>query len=119
VGGNLATLARREDIADISLRYGFRSAHALLEALFGLALVALGLPVVWQVAHWFLHGGVIFQAEVLVLGPALIGLSLIVDAGRRGPYLLVGLRRGRRKIAFRPGTPTSEAKAFCRHLAAE
>lgn len=111
--GNLATLVRRVDIRNVELHYGFRSAHPLLQLIFGVALATVGSFVGINCLMLAIEQDTMIRAGLLMLVPALLGLITLIDAGRRGHFLKLVKQRGTTKLTLHSKATVVEIRQLC------
>ncbi len=102
----------RADVRDVTLGRRLRAPHPILPFVLGSALTAAGIPPAIHLVNMFRHGGLGVKLEAWLMMFAVLGLSLVVDAFKRGFVLDVKTDRGVRRLLF-TGKPTpSELDAF-------
>ena len=114
--GNLVTLVNTEEITEIIVRYGFRSAHPVIQLALGAVLSLLPLYSVARMLFWSSEGGTLYDGEVLLLTSGIIGVWLLVDAFSRGYYLVVVTPRGKHRMALNKKTPVHVVMTLCQQL---
>ena len=87
-------------IRSLTLQYGLTSARPIVGILVGLFFLFIGWRVVDRIWAWLRDGGTLWDFEILLLFLLPVGAWLVRDMLRRGPYLLVELDHGRRKLPF-------------------
>jgi hypothetical protein len=102
----------RIEIEAIELVKASESKHPIMQVVFGLALVIVGLLPIPKIVDWTLHGGTLFDVQVSVLLMVPVGGVVIYTAIRRRLLLLVGTRRGVRKLAFQGKATLAELTDF-------
>ncbi|MCA9163989.1 MAG: hypothetical protein KDA62_13465 [Planctomycetales bacterium] len=103
----------RKDIETIELVKTFESKHPLIQIVFGVAILTVGLLPVPHIIDWVRHGGTLVDVEVLLLLLVAFGGVVIYTAVSRRPLLLIRTRRGRvHKLAFHGKASFEELRAF-------
>jgi hypothetical protein len=89
-----------DNIRALTLRRGFTADRPLPEALLGVACCVLATLALRRVVLWLLRGGTLWDIQIFLLLLLPLGISLLRHALSHGFYLLVELKRGRRKFPF-------------------
>ena len=102
----------RPHIRAIRLRYGFRARHPLLLAALGLAIVVVGLYQVPVIAGWFLHGGILHEAQVGLVVMTVFGGWTIWQSCRRGYLLTIDANSRQQTLEFGNSATRAELEGF-------
>ena len=102
----------RESIESIRLRHGATSERPLLQLIFGLAILAIGLYPLEGMFNWFVRGGRMSWWFALILVNIPLGAWMIWAAVARGYFLSVQSARGARKVVFGRGASKEELDQF-------
>ncbi len=111
-GGRVGLYVPRAQIDRLTVRYGARSLHPILQLVMGLLLVGLGLLPAIHLVMWAVKGGTIHLLEVAMIVMLIIGVWLIIDAPRRGYLIDVAGSGGRKRLLFASGASKTGVEAF-------
>jgi hypothetical protein len=107
------TAIPRDDIVSIELVRASESAHPIMQAIFGLALIIVGLlPII----AWFQNGGIFVGEMILLTTAAVFGALCFYDALHRVPVLRVKTIRGASRLAFRGPATQAELREFVNQM---
>jgi len=90
----------RDEVFGIESRRGSDSAHPIIQSLFGIPLIVVGVLAMGRVAIWLFGGGGITQHEALLTCIAPLGAYLVFDALWPKQLLVVRTQRGVHKLAL-------------------
>lgn len=110
--GKCVIIVPRNDIRRAALRYGSASAHPLVQFIFGLGLMALGIPVLIHSIHLMQNGGTFLTMETWLLFFPVIGVTLVYGSMARNYYLLIETVKEKKKLPFKRPAPVEEIRAF-------
>lgn len=110
--GRVSVSVLRDNIKEISLKNGFFSKHPIIQALFGCGLISLGYYPLKFLVFWLQNGGTIMDATILLILSIPLGLWVIYDSSKRGYYLEVKERFGRKKFPFVNSPSLSDINSF-------
>ena len=100
------------DVRGLKLLHGHVANHPVMQMIAGGVMVLIGgWPIIWLI-EWAVHGGTIISSTMWMIGFAVVGVWLIIQAFREGHYLEVETTRGLRKLAFDGKVDESAASAF-------
>jgi hypothetical protein len=107
-------LVGREAIRGLRAVRGFLAPRPLLLALFGVALLAVGLSPVPRLLGWLTSGGTTTDVELLLLILIPLGGWVVYQAAQRGYLLEVDTAAGRRRFEFDATVDAASLEAFLR-----
>ena len=111
-GRKVVVTVPRHDIQSAKLHWGWQAQHPLASLFFGGVLIAIGLLPLLMIVQWFQHGGTLPLILVGMIPMALIGGWLMLDALRRGFFVVINGPEGRQKLCFGRNAERAEVEAF-------
>jgi hypothetical protein len=111
-GRRRGVAVRREDIDRASVRRGWQAERPFLALAFGGVLLAVGLVPVPSIIDWLLHGGTLSVLWAAVTSMVAVGGWVVYESLRRGYFLAVEGRRGRRKLCFGRRAEAERIRSF-------
>jgi hypothetical protein len=110
--GRCIIIVPRAEIRRVSLGYGSGSAHPLVQFIFGLGLMALGIPVLVHLMQWMRNGGTFLTMETWLLFFPAIGITLVYGSMARNCYLLIETGKEKKKLPFQRRASVEEIRVF-------
>lgn len=99
-GGRELLYVSKEEIRQIILRRGFQAERPLVQLIFGIILMLIGLYPLPHVFLWFFVGGTAYDLEFLLLPLIPVGLWFAKDGLKKGLYFELIMDGDKRKIPF-------------------
>lgn len=115
-GGSIAVSIPLTEVRRVRIAHGWTAERPLVQAMIGVAMIAVGVFFVIRFVLWVAAGGNIVDLEILMVGWLVGGPLVLAGALRRGVVLIVETGRDTRRLIVGRGATREDARRLAADL---